>query len=113
MTATQLQGAMAFKSAEGSFRDWAAANEVSIGRVLPMASFEESRPNTAIYIFFPTDSDLEKYRNARKLQEIEVCYRKWLTEALYPMARFPVTFYFVSDQHIKEAYGGNLYDFLR
>jgi hypothetical protein len=113
MTATQLQGNKALKSAEGRFRDWAASNEVSVVRVLPVAPFEESRPNTVIYIFFPTDSDLDGYRKARKLQEIEIFYRKWLTEALYPMDRFPVTFEFVSDQLIEKAYGGSIYNFLR
>ncbi len=110
MTATELQGKKALKSAEGRFRDWAASNEVSVDRVLPVASFEESRPNTVIYIFFPTDSDLDGYRKARKLQEIEILYRKWLTEALYPMDRFPVTFQFVSDQLIEKAYGGSIYN---
>jgi len=113
MTATQLQGEKAFKSAEGRFRDWAASNEVMVARVLPVATFEESRPNTVIYIFFPTDSDLERHQKARKLQEIEMLYRKWLTEALYPMDRFPVTFEFVSDQLIEEAYGGSIYNYLR
>jgi len=113
MTATQLQGEKALKSAEGRFRDWAASNEVMVARVLPVARFDESLPSTVIYIFFPTDLDLERHRKARKLQEIEVFYRKWLTEALYPMDRFPVTFEFVSDQLIEEAYGGSIYNFLR
>lgn len=112
MTATQLQGEKALKTAEDKFRDWAASNEVMVARVLPLARFEESHPNTVIYIFFPTDSDLESYQKARKFQEIEVSYRKWLTEALYPMDRFPVTFKFISDQFIEEAWGGNIYNFL-
>jgi hypothetical protein len=61
MTATQFQGEQALKSAESKFRDWAASNQVTVARVLPMASFDESRPNSAIYIFFPTDSDLERH----------------------------------------------------
>ena len=113
MTATQLQGEKALKSAEERFRDWAASHEVRVERVLPMASFEESRPNTVIYIFFPTDSDLERHRKAQELSEIEACYRKWLTEALYPMDRFPVTLHFGSQQHLEEAYGGSIYTFLR
>ncbi|HTB85675.1 MAG TPA: hypothetical protein VK742_18660 [Candidatus Sulfotelmatobacter sp.] len=113
MTATQLQGEQAFKSAESRLRDWAASNEVIVTRVLPVAMFEENRPNNVIYIFFPTDSDLERHQKARKLQEIEAFYRKWLTEALYPMDKFPVTFEFVSDQLIEEAYGGIIYNFLR
>lgn len=113
MTATQLQGEKALKSVEGRFRDWAAFNELSVERVSAVASFEESRPNIVIYIFFPTDSDLKRHRKTRQLQEIEILYRKWLTEALYPMDRFPVTFHFVSDQHIEESYGGSIYNFLR
>ena len=113
MTATQLQGEKALKSAEGRFRDWAASNEVLVARVLPVARFDESLPNTVIHIFFPTDLDLARHRKTRKLQEIEMCYRKWLTEALYPMDRFPVTFDFVSDQLIEEAFGGSIYNYLR
>ncbi|MEI6077794.1 MAG: hypothetical protein WCS94_19585 [Verrucomicrobiota bacterium] len=113
MTATQFQGEKALKSAEGRFRDWAASNEVTVARVLPVARFDESLPSTVIYIFFLTGVDVERYRKAHKLHEIELFYRKWLTEALYPMDRFPVTFEFVSDQLIEEAYGGSIYNFLR
>jgi len=113
MTATQLQGEKALKSAEGRFRGWAASNKVVVARVLAVASFEESHPNTVVYIFFPTDSDLEKLRETSKLQEIEVFYSQWLAEALYPMDRFPVTFQFISAQHIEESYGGSIYSFLR
>ena len=79
MTATQLQGQKALKSAEASFRAWAATHGVTVDRVLPLATFEERDPNTPIHIFFPTDADLVNYRKANRLSEIETLYRKWLT----------------------------------
>jgi hypothetical protein len=113
MTATQIQGEKALKFAESKFRDWAAHNGVSVQLVLPLAYFEERNPSTLIYIFFPTDSDLQGHRVTHKLQEIESCYRKFLAEALFPMDRFPVSFRFDSHQHVQESYDGNIYNYLR
>jgi hypothetical protein len=113
MTATQLQGEKAFKSAEEKFRLWAAGNGMRVHHVLPMAFFEESNPQSLIYVFFPSDSDLESYRQTRKLHQAETCYRKFLIEALFPEDRFPVTFIFDSHQNVQESFGGNYFDYLR
>jgi hypothetical protein len=113
MTATRLQGEKALKSAESKICVWAASNGVSMERVLPMALFEERNPNPVIYIFFPTNSALESYRQTRKLQKIELFYRKCLNEALYPMDRFPVSFRFDSHQNVEEVHGGNYFNYLR
>ena len=78
-----------------------------------MAFFEERNPHTVIHVFFPADSDLESYRQTRKLQEAEISYRKFLVEALFPEDRFPVTFNFGSHQNIEENFGGNYFDYLR
>ena len=86
---------------------------VSVARVLPTALFEERNPVTTIYIFFPTNGDLNRYQETQQLKEIELFYRKCLAEALYPTDRFPVTFHFDSNEHVEKAYGGNLYNYLR
>jgi hypothetical protein len=113
MNADHKIGWAAIKSAEKEFRNWAASNQIPLSRVEHVATFESWDKKTEIYIFFPADSDVQRFRSERKLSEIEHHYHQFLSNADYPFDRWPVTFYFDSHENVVKNYDGNYFYRLR
>jgi hypothetical protein len=107
------QGWNALKTAASGFLGWAASNNIAVERVEHVATFEDWDKSSEVYIFFPTNVDLERHKETGKLQEIETHYRQLLSDAQYPSERFPIRFFFDSHENVVKNYEGNYFYRLR
>jgi hypothetical protein len=113
MNAYHQKGWAAIKSADGRFLSWANSNGIVVSRIEHVAVFEEWSRGAGIYIFFPTDEDLERHRSIGKLANMETLYRQYLSDAEYPSERFPVLFDFDSHENVVKNYQGSYFYRLR
>jgi hypothetical protein len=113
MNAQSKQGWSALKTAKSGFLNWAASNDIAVHCVEYVAGFEDWHKRAEIYVFFPTDTDLEQHRKTGRLQVIEAHYRQLLAEAQYPQERCPAHFYFDSHENVVKNYEGNYFYRLR
>src|SRR4051812_37165919 len=113
MSTHHKQGWAALKTAESSFRSWTTASGIAVERVEHVATFEDWDKSTEIYIFFPTDADLERHSEVGTLQLAEARYRELLCDTDYPSERFPVHFFFDSHENVVKNYQGSYFYRLR
>jgi hypothetical protein len=113
MNAQSRQGWDALKTAKSGFLNWAASNDIAVACVEHVAVFEDWNKSSEIYVFFPTDKDLERHKESGQLQMIETHYRQFLADAQYPSERFPIRFYFDSHENVLKNYEGNYFYRLR
>jgi hypothetical protein len=111
MNADHNNGWTALQKAAEDFRKWAASLEIPVNRIEHVATFEPWDKCTEIYVFLATDSDLQRFEG--KLHSIEERYREFLSNALYPFDRWPVTFHFDSHENVVKNYQGNYFYRLR
>jgi hypothetical protein len=113
MSANHKQGWVSLKSAEKAFRAWMASKSIPVERIEYVATFEDWDTNTEVYVFFPTNADLERHKTDGAIQEIEAHYRQLLSDAHYPFDRWPVVFLFDSHENVLKNYEGNYFYRLR
>jgi hypothetical protein len=108
MNAQSEQVWNAIEIAKSGFLKWAASNDIAVYCV-------EYVPNTPIeiYVFFPTNKDLQQHKETGRLQAIKAHYRQLLAEAQYPQERFPVYFYFDSHENVVKNHKGSYFYRLR
>jgi hypothetical protein len=67
-----------------------------------------------VWIFFPTDDDLNQHIRSGATEAIEADFRNILKQLKYPFRRFPrVGFVFDSDENVQKNYEGSYFYRLR
>lgn len=113
MNAQSKQGWYALKTAESGFLKWTVLNDIAVHCVEYVVGFEDWHRRSEIYIFFPTDEDLEQHRETGRLQVIEAHFRQLLAESQYPQEQSLVHFYFDSHENVVKNYEGSYFYRLR
>ena len=93
---------------------WARQVGVSIHRLESVATFEDWDESAHIWVFFPTDEDLQTQKQSGFTKLLEARYRELLSGAGYDFESFPhLSFGFDSDQNVQEHFEGSYFYRLR
>ena len=79
-----------------------------------VATFAAWDDGIGVWMFFPTDRDLEEYTTSGVTKTLKAEYLKILHELNYPFDKFPkVVFTFDSDENVQRNYEGSYFYRLR
>ena len=91
-----------------------ASKGIAIHEVHITATFEKWDDGIGVWIFFPTDDELNAYGKKGATEAIETDLRNILKQLKYPFRRFPrVNFVFDSDENVQKNYEGSYFYRLR
>ena len=106
-------GWRAVKCVRKAFYTWSRKQGIAVERVEHLATFEDWDTRTAIYIFFKTNSELQRLRTDGGLEKIEQWYRQQLTDAHYPSEKWCPQFAFDSHENVVTNFQGSYFYRLR
>ena len=101
-------------SAKADLEEWANIHQIPIHRYEFVAVFESWSDSHSLWIFYPTNKDLEKLNKNGTSEKIKQCYQQALEARNFPFSEFPKAgFEFDSDENVRRNYAGNYFYRLR
>ena len=102
------------ETARSELEGWAKKNGISIFRLEFVAVFEHWSDSHSLWVFYPTNKDLEKYTKDGTSERIKEQYQKSLESNSFPFSEFPkVGFEFDSNENVRNNFSGNYFYRLR
>ena len=101
-------------SARADLGEWVKSQHIPIHRYEFVAVFESWSDSHSLWVFYPTNKDLEEFNRNGTSEKIKQRYHLALNSRNFPFAEFPkVGFEFDSDENVRRNYAGNYFYRLR
>lgn len=101
-------------NARKALQKWAEDSGIVIYRIELVAAFESLSDIHAIWIFYPSNRDLDDFKKNGTSETVKQQYLQELKFYDFPFAEFPrVIFEFDSDENVRKSYAGSYFLRLR